>query len=129
MRSGLKKFYDNIDEIQSSMLASIIDYARGCNYHPLIRYNKDEDLLWFKNHSDEWVDEYAVDIWLIAEIADSVNARAMLVDMAYINKYSDYLEYDECNDSLILKLDGKEVGEDACPWGLSTVLYNLLFNN
>lgn len=129
MRSGLKKFYDNIDEIQSSMLASIVDYARGCNYHPLIRYNNDEDLLWFKNHNNEWIDEYAADIWLIAEIADSVNARALLVDMAYIDKYSDYLEYDECNDSLILKIDDKEVGEDECPWALNTILDKILFNN
>lgn len=129
MQKCLKKFYNNISELQSDMLAYLTDYARGCNYHPLIRYDKVEDLLHFKNHDDEWIDEYAADIWLTAEIADSVNARAMLVDMAYIDKYSDYLEYDECNDSLILKLDGKEVGEDACPWGLSTILYNLLFNN
>lgn len=129
MQKGLKKFYDNIDEIQSSMLASLVDYARDCNYHPLIRYNRDEKLLYFKNHSDEWVDEYAADIWLIAEIADSVNARALLVDMAYINKYLDYLEYDECNDSLILKLDGKEISEDECPWDLSTILDRILFNN
>ena len=129
MQRCLKKFYNNICELQSDMLAYLTDYARGCNYHPLIRYDKVEDLLYFKTHDDEWIDEYAADIWLTAEIADSVNARAMLVVMAYIDKYSDYLEYDECNDSLILKLDGKEVGEDACPWGLSTVLYNLLFNN
>lgn len=129
MQRCLKKFYNNVCEIRSDMLAYLTDYARGCNYHPLIRYDNVEDLLYFKTHDDEWIDEYTADIWLTAEIADSVNARAMLVDMAYINKYSDYLEYDECNDSLILKLDGKEVGEDACPWGLSTVLYNLLFNN
>jgi hypothetical protein len=115
--------------MQSDMLSSILDYARGCNYHPLIRYDKVEDLLYFKNHDNEWIDEYAADIWLIAEIADSVNARAMLVDMAYIDKYSDCLEYDECNDSLILKLDNKEVVEDACPWDLITVLYKILFNN
>ena len=129
MQRCLKKFYNNISELQSDMLAYITDYARACNYHPLIRYDKVEDLSYFKTHDDEWIGEYAADIWLTAEIADSVNARAMLVDMAYIDKYSDYLEYDECNDSLILKLDGKEVGEDACPWGLSTVLHNLLFNN
>jgi hypothetical protein len=129
MKKGLKKFYNNINVIRSEMLSYISDYAKGCNYHPLIRYDKVEDLLYFKNYDDEWVDEYAADIWLTAEIADSVNARAILVDMAYIDEYSDYLEYDECNDSLILKLDNKEVGEDACPWALLTILYKLLFNN
>ena len=129
MRNDLKKFYDNINEMQSNMLASLIDYARGCNYHPLVRYDREKDLLYFKNHDDEWIGEYAADIWLIAEIADSVNARALLVDMAYIDKYSGCLEYDECNDSLILKLDGKEVGEDACPWDLNKILDKILFNN
>lgn len=129
MKKGLKKFYNNINVIRSEMLAYLSDYARDCNYHPLIRYDKVEDLLYFKNHDDEWIDEYAADIWLTAEIADSVNARAILADMAYIDKYSDYLEYDECNDSLILKIDDKGVGEDECPWALNTILDKILFNN
>lgn len=129
MQKCLKKFYNNISELQSDMFAYLTDYARGCNYHPLIRYDKVEDLLYLKTHDDEWIDEYAADIWLTAEIADSVNARAMLVDMAYIDKYSDYLEYDECNDSLILKLDDKEVEEDSCTWDLITILHKILFNN
>lgn len=126
MKKSLKKFYDNINGIQSDMLSYLTDYARGCNYHPLIRYDKVEGLLYFKNHDDEWIDEYAADIWLTAEIADSVNARASLVDMAYIDKYSGYLEYDECNDSLILKIDDKEVEEDECPWALAGILDSII---
>lgn len=129
MEGPVMGFYDNLDSLQSQMLHYLVDYARSGNYHPLVKYEREDDMLYFKNHSDEWVDEYASDIWLIAEIADSVNARTLLVDMANVDMYSEYLEYDECNDSLILRLDDKEVGEDACPWALNAILDNILFNN
>ena len=113
MDKTTNSFYYSLDSLQSEMLSSIIDYTRGGNYHPLVKYKQAEDMLYFKNHEDEWVNEYEVDVWLIAEVADSVNARKALVDMAYDKRYLEYIEYDECNDSLILKLDRGEIGEDG----------------
>lgn len=86
-------------------------------------------MLYFKTHTDEWKTEYEVDIWLIAEIADSVSAKQILVSMSYDKQYLDCIEYDECNDSLILKLNGKQLGEDECPWALVNILDMILFNN
>jgi hypothetical protein len=61
-------YYDRLNEMQAEMFSFLLDKFRNGATDEYIKYDADQDMLYFKIGND-WVDEYNVSIW---DVADAV---------------------------------------------------------
>jgi hypothetical protein len=67
-------YYDRLNEIQAEMFSFLLDKFRNGATDEYIKYDTDQDMLYFKIGND-WVDEYNVSIWDVAEAVDDFKER------------------------------------------------------
>lgn len=67
-------YYDRLNEIQAEMFSFLLDKFRNGATDEYIKYDADQDMLYFKIGND-WVDEYNVSIWEIADAVDDFKER------------------------------------------------------
>lgn len=70
----VKGYYDRLDEMQAEMFSFLLDKFRNGATDEYIKYDADQDMLYFKIGND-WVDEYNVSIWEIADAVDDFKER------------------------------------------------------
>ena len=70
----VKGYNDRLDEIQAEMFSFLLDKFRNGATDEYIKYDADQDMLYFKIGND-WVDEYNVSIWEIADAVDDFKER------------------------------------------------------
>jgi hypothetical protein len=69
-----ESYYDRLNEIQAEMFSFLLDKFRNGATDEYIKYDTDQDMLYFKIGND-WVDEYNVSIWDVAEAVDDFKER------------------------------------------------------
>lgn len=67
-------YYDRLNEIQAEMFSFLLDKFRNGATDEYIKYDIDQDMLYFKI-GDDWVDEYNVSIWDIADAVDDFKEK------------------------------------------------------
>ena len=67
-------YYDRLNEIQAEMFSFLLDKFRNGATDEYIKYDAEQDMLYFKIGND-WVDEYNVSIWDVAEAVDDFKER------------------------------------------------------
>jgi hypothetical protein len=67
-------YYDRLNEMQAEMFSFLLDKFRNGATDEYIKYDTDQDMLYFKIGND-WVDEYNVSIWDVAEAVDDFKER------------------------------------------------------
>ena len=67
-------YYDRLNEIQAEMFSFLLDKFRNGATDEYIKYDADQDMLYFKIGND-WVDEYNVSIWDVADAVDYFKER------------------------------------------------------
>lgn len=67
-------YYDRLNEIQAEMFSFLLDKFRNGATDEYIKYDANQDMLYFKIGND-WVDEYNVSIWEIADAVDDFKER------------------------------------------------------
>lgn len=67
-------YYVRLDEMQAEMFSFLLDKFRNGATDEYIKYDADQDMLYFKKGND-WVDEYNVSIWDVAEAIDDFKER------------------------------------------------------
>ena len=67
-------YYDRLNEIQAEMFSFLLDKFRNGATDEYIKYDADQDMLYFKIGND-WIDEYNISIWDIAEAVDDFKER------------------------------------------------------
>lgn len=67
-------YYDRLNEIQAEMFSFLLDKFRNGATDEYIKYDANQDMLYFKIGS-EWVDEYNISIWDVAEAVDNFKKR------------------------------------------------------
>lgn len=67
-------YYDRLNEIQAEMFSFLLDKFRNGATDEYIKYDAEQDMLYFKIGND-WVDEYNVSIWEIADAVDDFKER------------------------------------------------------
>ena len=70
----VESYYDRLNEIQVEMFSFLLDKFRNGATDEHIKYDVDQDMLYFKIGND-WVDEYNVSIWEIADAVDNFKER------------------------------------------------------
>lgn len=69
-----ESYYDRLNEIQAEMFSFLLDKFRNGATDEYIKYDIDQDMLYFKIGND-WVDEYNVSIWDIADAVDDFKEK------------------------------------------------------
>lgn len=67
-------YYDRLNEIQAEMFSFLLDKFRNGATDEYIKYDADQDMLYFKIGND-WIDEYNVSIWDVAEAVDDFKEK------------------------------------------------------
>ena len=67
-------YYDRLNEIQAEMFSFLLDKFRNGATDEYIKYDADQDMLYFKIGND-WVDEYNVSIWDVADAVDNFKEK------------------------------------------------------
>jgi hypothetical protein len=67
-------YYDRLNEMQAEMFSFLLDKFRNGATDEYIKYDADQDMLYFKIGND-WVDEYNVSIWDVADAVDYFKER------------------------------------------------------
>lgn len=67
-------YYDRLNEIQAEMFSFLLDKFRNGATDEYIKYDADQDMLYFKIGND-WIDEYNVSIWDVADAVDYFKER------------------------------------------------------
>jgi hypothetical protein len=67
-------YYDRLNEMQAEMFSFLLDKFRNGATDEYIKYDADQDMLYFKIGND-WVDEYNVSIWDVADAVDDFKER------------------------------------------------------
>jgi hypothetical protein len=67
-------YYDRLNEIQAEMFSFLLDKFRNGATDEYIKYDAEQDMLYFKIGND-WVDEYNVSIWDVADAVDDFKER------------------------------------------------------
>ena len=67
-------YYDRLNEMQAEMFSFLLDKFRNGATDEYIKYDADQNMLYFKKGND-WVDEYNVSIWEIADAVDDFKER------------------------------------------------------
>lgn len=124
-----EQFFEKVDSLHAEILSTLIDFLNKKNTFPLIKYDKTMEMILVKDRDGEWITEYDADIWMLADIADCIVAKQILVDASYMLKYKDILDYDECNDTLIIKENGKTLSEYDVAWELPCYVDKIILNN
>lgn len=70
----VESYYDRLNEIQAEMFSFLLDKFRNGATDEYIKYDAEQDMLYFKIGND-WVDEYNVSIWDVAEAIDDFKER------------------------------------------------------
>ena len=70
----VESYYDRLNEIQAEMFSFLLDKFRNGATDEYIKYDADQDMLYFKIGND-WIDEYNISIWDIAEAVDDFKER------------------------------------------------------
>lgn len=65
---------DKLQEFQAEMYSKLMGYLEKNGNQDDVRYDTDKDLIYFKVN-DEWVEEYAVDIFDAVEIIDNLDIK------------------------------------------------------
>lgn len=68
------KWWDKLDMFQSEMFGKLVDYVRENGSNELVKYNETTDILYFYIN-EEWLNEYEVYIYDVAEIADMLGIK------------------------------------------------------
>ena len=69
-----ESYYDRLNEIQAEMFSFLLDKFRNGATDEYIKYDADQDMLYFKIY-DDWVDEYNISIWDVADAVDDFKER------------------------------------------------------
>ena len=69
-----ESYYDRLNEIQVEMFSFLLDKFRNGATDEYIKYDAEQDMLYFKK-DNEWVDEYNISIWDIADAVDDFKQR------------------------------------------------------
>ena len=69
-----ESYYDRLNEIQAEMFSFLLDKFRNGATDEYIKYDADQDMLYFKIGND-WIDEYNVSIWDVAEAVDDFKEK------------------------------------------------------
>lgn len=67
-------YYDRLNEMQAEMFSFLLDKFRNGATDEYIKYDVNQDMLYFKIGND-WVDEYNVSIWDVADAVDDFKER------------------------------------------------------
>jgi hypothetical protein len=67
-------YYDRLNEMQAEMFSFLLDKFRNGATDEYIKYDAEKDMLYFKIGND-WVDEYNVSIWDVADAVDDFKER------------------------------------------------------
>lgn len=67
-------YYDRLNEIQTEMFSFLLDKFRNGATDEYIKYDADQDMLYFKIGND-WIDEYNVSIWEVADAVDDFKEK------------------------------------------------------
>lgn len=67
-------YYDRLNEMQAEMFSFLLDKFRNGATDEYIKYDADQDMLYFKIY-DDWVDEYNISIWDVADAVDDFKDR------------------------------------------------------
>ena len=67
-------YYDRLNEIQAEMFSFLLDKFRNGATDEYIKYDAEQDMLYFKIGND-WVDEYNVSIWDVADAVDDFKEK------------------------------------------------------
>lgn len=67
-------WYDKVNELQSEIFGKILDYVEKNGDNDDVRYIEECDTLYFKI-GDNWLDEYSVTIFDVADIADMLGIK------------------------------------------------------
>ena len=70
----VESYYDRLNEIQAEMFSFLLDKFRNGATDEYIKYDAEQDMLYFKIGND-WVDEYNVSIWDVADAIDDFKER------------------------------------------------------
>lgn len=70
----VESYYDRLNEMQAEMFSFLLDKFRNGATDEYIKYDADQDMLYFKIY-DDWVDEYNISIWDVAEAVDDFKER------------------------------------------------------
>lgn len=70
----VESYYDRLNEIQAEMFSFLLDKFRNGATDEYIKYDADQDMLYFKIGND-WIDEYNVSIWDVAEAVDDFKEK------------------------------------------------------
>ena len=62
---------DKLQEFQAELQGNIIDDLNKNGDNEFVRYDQDEDIIYFKN-DDDWINEYEVDIFDVVDVADEL---------------------------------------------------------
>lgn len=65
-----ESYFDRFNELQAEMYAFLLDKFRNGATDEYIKYDADQDMLFFKIDND-WVEEYAASIWDVVEAVDN----------------------------------------------------------
>lgn len=68
------KWWDKLNEFQSEMYGKLVDYVRENGSNELVKYDENTDILYFYIN-EEWLNEYEVHIYYVAEIADMLGIK------------------------------------------------------
>lgn len=69
-----ESYYDRLNEIQAEMFSFLLDKFRNGATDEYIKYDAEQDMLYFKIGND-WVDEYNVSVWEVADAVDDFKER------------------------------------------------------
>lgn len=69
-----ESYYDRLNEMQAEMFSFLLDKFRNGATDEYIKYDADQDMLYFKIY-DDWVDEYNVSVWDVADAIDDFKER------------------------------------------------------
>lgn len=69
-----ESYYDRLNEMQAEMFSFLLDKFRNGATDEYIKYDVDQDMLYFKIGND-WVDEYNVSVWEVADAVDDFKER------------------------------------------------------
>ena len=65
---------DKLQDFQATLYANIIDFINENGNNEYIRYDREKDEIYFLI-DDDWVSEYAVDIFDVVDIADEFEIK------------------------------------------------------
>ena len=69
-----ESYCGRLNEIQAEMFSFLLDKFRNGATEEHIKYDADQDILYFKSGND-WIDEYNVSIWDVADVVDDFKER------------------------------------------------------